>query len=137
MLFRSGSSSYYYAEAGSTDAYHLYPSFKKTIKYLRDELGVDVKTSMKDIPITQVNVSRYEGSSDKWESFDIYDEEFIESIKEKLCYGDNLWLYGIDRTVDTSVDISVTVKTGSGEEVCSVYTDHETVEKLKQQGTFE
>lgn len=134
---KPGSSSYYYAEAGSTDAYHLYPSFKKTIKYLRDELGVDVKTSMKDIPITQVNVSRYEGSSDKWESFDIYDEEFIGSIKEKLCYGDNLWLYGIDRTVDTSVDISVTVKTGSGEEVCSVYTDHETVEKLKQQGTFE
>ncbi len=125
------------AEAETSDAYYLYPSFKKTIKYLREELKVDVKTSMKDISITSLNVSRYKENSEDWESLDIYDEEFIDSIKERLCYGDSLWLYGVEQAVDTSVDITATVKTESGEESYVVYTDSETVEKMKQQGTFE
>ncbi len=130
----------YYSGIGgaeTSEAYHIYPSFKKTIKYLKEELGVDVQTSMKDIEITSLTASRYQESTEQWESFDIYDEEFISSIKEKLCYGDVLWLSGIEQVVDTSIDISVTIKTESGEEICGVYTDAETVEKIKQQGTFE
>lgn len=121
----------------ASEYYHLYPSFKKTIKYLREELGVDVKTSMKDVPVTSISVSRYSESKDTWESFDIYDEEFISSIKEDLFYADCLWIDEIEQAVDLSVDLSVTVKTETGEESYGVYTDADTVEKIKKQGTFE
>lgn len=133
----SPSGNYYYdSSAETSESYNIYPSFKKTIRYLREELKVDVKTSMKDIPITSMTVSRYAEGSDDWESFDIYDEEFIDSIKERLSYGDHLWLYGMEQAADTSVDLTVTVKTESGEGSYGVYTDSETVEKIKQQGTF-
>lgn len=119
-----------------SDAYYLYPSFKKTIKYLRDELKVELRTSMKELEITQLEVSRYKEDSDVTESFDIYDEEFINSIKDRLCYGEELWLDGIE-AADTSIDLTATVLTDTGEESYVVYTDSETMEKITKQGTFE
>lgn len=119
-----------------SDAYYLYPSFKKTIKYLRDELKVDVRTSMKELTITQLEASRYREDSDVAESFTIYDEEFINSVKDRLCYGDELWLEGIE-SIDTSIDLTATILTDTGEESYVVYTDSETLKKIEKQGTFE
>lgn len=125
-----------YADIEDTDSYHLYPSFKKTIKYLQEELKIDLKTSMKDIKITALEVSRYPEGSDEQEKFEIYDEEFIESIKDRLCYGDEMWTNGME-AMDASVDLTATVLTDTGEESHIVYTDFETMEKIKKQGTFE
>lgn len=119
-----------------SDAYYLYPSFKKTIKYLKEELKVDLNTSMKDIQVTHLEASRYKEDSDTMESLDIYDEEFINSIKDRLCYGEEMWPDGID-VADTSVDLTATILTDTGEETCAVYTDSETLEKIKNKGTFE
>ena len=80
---------------------------------------------------------RQNGRTYKTESFDIFDEEFINSVKDRFCYGDDMWIGGIDQAVDTSVDLSATVSTEDGDESIIVYTDHETMEKIKKQGTFE
>ena len=119
-----------------SDAYYLYPSFKKTIKYLRDELKVDLRTSMKELTITQLEASRYRKDSDVAESLTIYDEEFINSIKDRLCYGDELWLDGIE-SIDETIDLTATILTDTGEESYVVYTDSETLKKIEKQGTFE
>ena len=98
-------------------------------------MKIDLHTSMKDIPITHLEVSRYNDEADETESFDIYDEKFINSIKGKLCYGE-LWVNGMEQVIDTSVDITATISADTGEGI-PVYTDFETVELIKKQGTFE
>ena len=136
-VFDAEQNSYYSGFAGmeETETYCIYPSFKKTIKYLKEELKIDLHTSMKDIPITHLEVSRYNDEADETESFDIYDEKFINSIKGKLCYGE-LWVNGMEQVIDTSVDITATISADTGEGI-PVYTDFETVELIKKQGTFE
>lgn len=134
--FNNGEREYYnrYAGIEETEAYSIYPSFKKTIKYLREELKVDLQTSFKDTPITHLGISRYNTETDSTEGFDIYDEKFINSIKDKLSYGE-LWLSGIEQSVDTSFDITATISAETGEEIV-VLTDPETAEKIKKQGEF-
>ncbi len=136
-VFDAEQNSYYSGFAGmeETETYCIYPSFKKTIKYLKEELKIDLHTSMKDISITHLEVSRYNDEADETESFDIYDEKFINSIKGKLCYGE-LWVNGMEQVIDTSVDITATISADTGEGI-PVYTDFETVELIKKQGTFE
>lgn len=120
-----------YYEAEGTDYYYLYPSFKKTIRYLREELGVELNTSMKDFEITQLEVTDYDDDSDDLSSFTIEDRKFIDSVKEKLVYGEYLWTAGTS-AIDSSFDISAVVKTDSGEETVTVCTDRATVKKMKE-----
>jgi hypothetical protein len=119
-------------EAEGTDCYYLYPSFKKTIRYLKEELGVEVNTSMKDFEITQLEVTTYEDGSDGLSSFTIKDRKFIDSVKSKLVYGDYLWTAGAAAAIDSSCDISGAVKTEGGEESVILCTDRETAEKIKK-----
>lgn len=129
----SGYGAAYYDTYGeTTDYYYLYPEFKKTILYLREELGLDIETSMKNYDISKLEITKYNDETDDIDSFVVEDEEFIESIKDKLVYGEYLWTAGIDTSVDMTYDIAATIKTESGEEIFSFYTDEATVEKIKK-----
>lgn len=114
----------------TTDYYYLYPSFKKTVRYLREELGVELNTSMEDFEITQLEITSYDDESEDASSFTIEDKKFIDSVKEKLVYGEYLWTAGASASIDVSHDISAFVKTGNGEEMVALLTDRDTIEKM-------
>lgn len=114
----------------TTDYYYLYPSFKKTIRYLREELGIEIETSMKDFEITQLEIISYDDESDDVSSFTIEDKKFIDSVKEKLVYGEYLWTAGASASIDSSYDISASIKTENGEETVILYTNRGTIEKM-------
>lgn len=114
---------------GTIDYYYIYPSFKKTIKFLREELKININTSMKDIDISQLDISEYDETGDVKE-YTISDKEFIESVKDKLIYGEYMSISGFNCAIDTSIDIMATVHTEDGMENIMVYTDSDTVRKL-------
>ena len=108
------------------DYYYLYPSFKKTIKYLRDELKIDIKTSLKDIDIVNLEIAQYDEGTAEVDSFEIFDKEFIDSVKEKMICGDNMSITIPGCSIDNTIDITANIGTDS----IVVYTDSETIQKI-------
>lgn len=77
--------------------------------------------------VTRLDIRQYDGGPG--EEYTITDGEFIRSVQSKF--------YGIDvgpnlYPSDTSLDINATVVSKDGTEHISVYTDIETVEKIKK-----
>lgn len=110
------------------DYYSLYPSFTKTIKYLRNELEIDIKTSLKDIDIKSLEVVQYDEGKEESRNFVITDKEFIDSIKEKMICAENISMTvpGCERY--NSIEIWASSGTGS----IPVYTDVETARKIAE-----
>ena len=112
---------------GIGDYYYVYPSFKNTIKYLENLLNEKLPSSFDEIQVKRLDIWQYDGGSG--EEYTITDKEFIRSVQSKF--------YGIDvgpnlYPSDTSLDINATVVSKDGTEHISVYTDIETVEKIKK-----
>lgn len=119
-------------DSETTDYYFLYPCFKKTIRYLTEELGLNIETSMKDFDIKKLEITRYNEETGDADSFAIKDREFITSVKDKLIYGEYLSNAGNETSIDTSYEIYTTIKTETGDESFIFYTDRETIEKMKK-----
>lgn len=73
------------------DYYDIYPTFKKTIAYIRDELNVDMKTSLEDIDIYRLEITEYDEKTEEEEVYRLKDREIIDSLKDEMCYGEGYW----------------------------------------------
>ena len=130
VTLAEGGTSYAYDTVscgGIGDSYYIYPSFKNTIKYLENLLNEKFPLSFDEVVVTRLDIRQYDGGPG--EEYTITDGEFIRSVQSKF--------YGIDvgpnlYPSDTSLDINATVVSKDGTEHISVYTDIETVEKIKK-----
>jgi len=112
------------------DSYYLYPTFEKTIQYIENELKTDVQTSMEEAQIKKLTVWKY---TDSGKEYSITDPEFIRSIQSSLISSELLegigdYYYPLD---NYSLDIIATAASEEGNRDLTVYTDADTVQKIK------
>lgn len=110
------------------DSYYLYPSFEKTIAYLRDELEVELETSMEKTEISKIEVYDYDEKEGD-QTYVITDGKVIDSVKDRLVYfsdDDIVNLYSLD-----GLTVTATLETAAGKEERILYTDKQTEETLK------
>lgn len=112
------------------DYYDIYPTFKKTIAYIRDELKVDIKTSMKDVDINKIEISEYNEETEKEDIYVIRDQDVIESVKDSLCYGEDYWSSSVVNLDLLGSSVYAEVRTENGSQDVSLYTTSETIQKL-------
>ena len=121
--------------ADSTDAiqdtYYIYPSFKKTIAFLKQK-GCAADQTIADLNISSFDVTSYddEGLSTH---YTITNKNVIDKVKDKLILQQMTSVPGLD-VADTDRDIQVNYKSKNGESTIAcypVYDDAET-EKLLQ-----
>lgn len=113
-----------------TDVYYLYPSFQKTIGYLRDELGAEIALTVENINISSLEI--YDYNEDEGEiRYCVTDEEIIQKTKEHLAYVDSVSYPGV-YSLDDNV-ITATVIKGDEEEELNFYADPETVQIIKNE----
>lgn len=113
------------------DIYYLYPSFKKTIRYLREELGLNVPTSMEDIQIHKLTMWKNGDDYDGEKSYSICNKEFIDSVKGKLVRSEMTENGECLYPLDTTVGITAEAVTEDGNVEAVLYTDSDTLEKIK------
>lgn len=117
----------------SDDIYYIYPSFENTIRYLRSNLNMNFRTSFEDVNIISLDVNIYNEETDLYESFVIREKEFLDSVKGNLIYACDGILGKTDRYgTNEEIDIIVNAETENGNESTYVYTDSDTIEKIKQ-----
>ena len=121
--------------ADSTDAiqdtYYIYPSFKKTIAFLKQK-GCAADQTIADLNISSLDVTSYddEGLSTH---YTITNKNVIDKVKDKLILQQMTSVPGLD-VADTDRDIQVNYKSKNGESTIAcypVYDDAET-ERLLQ-----
>lgn len=112
------------------DYYNIYPTFKKTIAYIQDELKVDIKTSLKDIDIYKIEIIKYNEEKDEEDIYVVRDQDVIESVKGSLCYGEDYWSSSVVNLDLMGSSVYAEIRTESGSEEVSLYTTSETLKKL-------
>lgn len=117
--------------AGVVDYYDIYPTFKKTIAYIRDELKIDMKTSMEDFDIQKISISEYKEDTDEEEEYVVHDQKVIESVKDSLCYGEDFWASKVINSDMEEDCILAEIRTENGNQEVLLYTTSETIQKLK------
>lgn len=113
------------------DIYYLYPTFKNTIRYLREELGLNVQTSMEDVEIQKLTVWQYRDDSEEEKSYSVRDKEFIDSVKGKLVRSELIENGECLYPLDTTDGITVEAVTEDGNVEAVMYTDSDTLKKIK------
>lgn len=114
------------------DYYYIYPSFTKTITFLREK-GYPVDETLADVSVTQIDVYDYREEEQK--EFSVTDPAIIAQVKDKLQpaisnYSVNTTGYGDSGFVQ--YDIQVIFNNGYGENVISMVTDENTLKILEQ-----
>lgn len=121
-----------YNAVGSRDSYYLYPTFVKTIQYLEEELKLELHISMEDVQITKLSVQEYRDDAIS-EEYPVSDQEFIDSIKDKLISSvlleERACYYPLENSI---LDIIATVETDEGNRELTMYTDADTVKKIEE-----
>lgn len=120
--------------AGIVDYYDIYPSFKKTISYIRDELHVDMKTTLDDIDIDRLEFTEYDEETDGETVYVVTDKEVIRSLKKDMCYGESLWQASTflkETLLTDSVWAYINTDSGQQQEV-SLSITADAAEKLKK-----
>ncbi|MBR5047904.1 MAG: hypothetical protein IKX76_06670, partial [Eubacterium sp.] len=78
-----------YSEVDET--YDIFPSYKKTIAFLKEQKCV-IGATAADCEISQIVLSRFVGEADdgswQYENYTIKDEAFINSVKDKLYFSE-------------------------------------------------
>lgn len=121
----------YDSYGAGNDIYYLYPSFEKTIRYLREELGLKVPTSMEDIQIHKLTMWQNKDGYDEGKSYSISDKEFIDSVKGKLVRSELAENGECLYPLDTTVGITAEAVTEDGNVETVLYTDSNTLKKIK------
>ena len=113
------------------ESYYIYPSFKNTVEYLENMLNEKLLLSFEEAPVTRLDIWQYDEEGLD-QGYDIEDKKFIQSIKGKL-FGGNVLEGGENLyPLDTAFSLSATVETENGNEHITVYTDTETINKIKK-----
>ena len=113
------------------DSYYIYPSFKKTIAFLKQK-GCAADKTIADLNISSLDVTSYddEGLSTH---YTITNKNVIDKVKDKLILQQMTSVPGLD-VADTDMDMQVNYKSKNGESTIAcypVYDDAET-ERLLQ-----
>ncbi|MGN1167696.1 MAG: DUF6449 domain-containing protein [Lachnospiraceae bacterium] len=118
--------------SGVVDYYDIYPTFKKTIAYIRDELEIDMSTSMKDFDIHKIVISEYNEDTDEDEEYVVRDQNVIESVKDSLCFIEEPLASSVINSDMAEGSIWAEIRTENGNQEVSLYTTSETIQKLKK-----
>lgn len=115
------------------DYYYIYPSFSKTIAFLRKK-GYPVDAALTDASITQIDVYDYREEDQK--DYTVTDPEIIDQVKDQLqpaISNYSMNSVGYDDTDYVQYDIQVYFNNGYGESmVVSMLTDEETLKILER-----
>lgn len=114
------------------DTYYIYPSFKKTIAFLKQK-GCAADQTIADLNISSLDVTKYDDSTG--ECYTITNKNVIDKVKDKLVLQQMASVSGLD-TVNTNTDIDIQVnyksKNGKSTVACFSVCDDEETEKLLQ-----
>lgn len=114
----------------AVDSYYIYPSFEKTIRYLKEELNTDLRTSLEDVKINKLSFWRYKDGDE--DVYNVTDQEFIKSIQGSLVSSEllegNLCYYSLD---DSGFGITADLVSDEGEREVAFYTDEETGKRIE------
>lgn len=118
-------------ENGDTvgDMYYLYPSFKKTIAYLKEK-GYAVDKRIKDLDITSIEVSFFDEEKEEDATYTISDKKSINRMKNRL------YLYSMTSVSETTalnsyINIQVNYKSKNGVKSIDCATSY-TEEEIKK-----
>lgn len=116
------------------DYYYIYPSFAKTIAFLREK-GYPVDETWENMSVTQIDVYDYREEEQK--EYNVTDPAIIAQIKDKLQpaisnYSVNSTGYDEDMGF-RQYDIQVYFNNTYGENIISMVADEETLEILEQE----
>ncbi len=116
------------------DSYYIYPSFKKTIAFLKQK-GCAADQTIADLNISSLDVTSYDESTGDNVRYTITNKNVIDKVKDKLVLQQMASVSGLDTVnTNTDIDIQVNYKSKNGESTIacfSAYDDAET-EKLLQ-----
>lgn len=122
-------------EGRADDYYYVYPSFTKTIAFLKEK-GCSADETMKDRNVVSLELDSYgdDGVENTWT---VTDPALIAEVKDKLeisgfC-GNGYNMYR--STNNINVDITANIVSKYGSQAVSVTTDDETLEKLLDTST--
>lgn len=112
------------------DYYYVYPSFAKTIAFLKEK-GCSADETMKDRNVVSLELDSYgdDGVENTWM---VTDPALIAEVKDKLAISGFCGnVYNMYRSTNNiNVDITANIVSKYGNQAVSVTTDDETLEKL-------
>ena len=116
------------------DSYYIYPSFKKTIAFLKQK-GCAADQTIADLNISSLDVTKYDDSTGDNVCYTITNKNVIDKVKDKLVLQQMSSVSGLD-TVNTNTDIDIQVnyksKNGESTVACFSTADDAEMEKLLQ-----
>ena len=112
------------------DYYYIYPSFEKTIAFLKEK-GCDADLTIKDMNIVSLDIIQY-GDSGRETVYPVTDQAVIASVKDKLNisgFCGNVFHVYNSNNLNVELSAHIVTKYGGSQEVY-VSTDDETLKIL-------
>lgn len=113
------------------DYYYIYPSFEKTIAFLKEK-GCDADLTIKDMNIVSLDIIQY-GDSGSETVYPVTDQAVITSVKDKLNisgFCGNVFRVYNGNNINVELSAHIMTKNGGSQEVY-VSTDDETLQILE------
>lgn len=113
------------------DSYYIYPSFKKTIAFLKEK-GCNADETIADLNIISLDITVDKEGDGQNTQYTINDKKVIDQVKGKLVLQEMLYAPGVVAPDGEFIDIEVNYKDDNGINSVSCQTDSETEKKLSK-----